>query len=199
MVELFGTCGAIGEVAAASGVEEAGPLAQRFGPDVVSIHPGLSDATPFEAAERIFSHCPTARLLFLDDSVREIHVRAALQVGAWGYWTKHASFDRIVTAVRRVAAGHKSFCPAVRRILVATPDGLRLDPCPRCPSLGGLTRREIEVLLYLARGLTVRQCAERMQLAQSTVDNHKSRLMKKLGVHKGVELAVLAIREGLLD
>src|SRR4029077_6915186 len=50
----------------------------------------------------------------------------------------------------------------------------------------------------LARGDTVRQCAGALGLAPSTIDNHKSRLMKKLGIHKASELTCRAVRDGLI-
>ncbi|HEY5313151.1 MAG TPA: LuxR C-terminal-related transcriptional regulator, partial [Pirellulales bacterium] len=64
-------------------------------------------------------------------------------------------------------------------------------------SLGQLTRREFDVLLHIAQGYTVKQCAEALGISPSTADNHKSRLMRKLRVHKTVDLARLALRCGL--
>ena len=61
-----------------------------------------------------------------------------------------------------------------------------------------LTAREIEVLQLLAEGCTVRQCADKLDLAKSTVDNHKARLMKKLELHKTVDLVRVAVRHGLI-
>lgn len=62
-----------------------------------------------------------------------------------------------------------------------------------------MTPREIEVLKLVALGHSVKDCAELLDLAPSTVDNHKARLMKKLGVHKALDLTRLAIREGLVN
>ncbi len=189
----------IGPVKAATRLEEGIKLAKRFCPDVVLIDPCLPDAGPFEVARRIRSHCPDTSFLFLDGSVSELHVCAALRAGAAGYWTKHASVDQIVGAIRRAAKGRPTFCRDVKQYLVATHKGFRFRPSGKSTALEQLTSRELEVLLNLARGLSVKQCAERMQLAPSTVDNHKTRLMKKLGVHKAVDLALLAFREGLVD
>ena len=66
-------------------------------------------------------------------------------------------------------------------------------------SLANLTLRERQVMRMLAEGKSVRQCADALGLAPSTIDNHKSRLMKKLSVHRSSQLTLLAIREGLID
>jgi len=62
-----------------------------------------------------------------------------------------------------------------------------------------LTPREVEVLVYLAQGLSVKECARVMRRSPSTIDNHKTRLMRKLGMHRVVDLARYAVREGLIS
>lgn len=65
--------------------------------------------------------------------------------------------------------------------------------------IASLTKRERQILQLVASGLTVRTVADRLGLAPSTVDNHKARIMKKLGVHKVAELTRIAMRAGLID
>lgn len=65
--------------------------------------------------------------------------------------------------------------------------------------LDQLTRRERQILPLVASGLTVRQVAEQLNLSPSTVDNHKARIMKKLGLHKVAELTRVAIRARLIE
>lgn len=139
------------------------------------------------------------RLVLLDDAVRDAHVWAALRLGASGYWTKQESFTEIVARIERVAARETVFCPAVTRRLTGEGANLKLLPDPAATQFQGLTAREFELLPYLARGLTIKQVASLMRLSPSTVDNHKSRIMKKLNVHKTAELTRLAIREGLIS
>ena len=63
----------------------------------------------------------------------------------------------------------------------------------------GITRREREVWQLIAQGLAVREVAESLGLAESTIDSHKSRLMRKLGIHKSLDLVRLAVRLGIID
>ena len=136
--------------------------------------------------------------MILDDAVRTANVRKTLALNIRGYWTKHAAFAQIAQATRRLAAGRRSFCPDVDPYLYRTRHGLRYHPAHTTDPLQALTRRETELLALLVRGLTMKKCSERMGISVNTVDNHKTRLMRKLGVHKTVDLARLAMREGLL-
>ena len=119
-------------------------------------------------------------------------------MGAWGYWTKHATFDEVCEAVRRVAAGQTTFCRRAHRHLQETPQGPHFKPSESESSIDHLTPREVEVVQHLGEGFTVKQCAEKMGLSPSTIENHKTRIMKKLQVNNVVQLIRLANREGLL-
>ena len=111
---------AAGKVEAAAGAEEAAWVTQHFAPHVILIDLALSDCDPRQVARSILDRCPASRLLLLEDGVNPAHVRVALTIGACGYWTKHASFDQLAEAVRCVAAGQSSFCPAAQKYLDPT-------------------------------------------------------------------------------
>ncbi len=198
LVGLFRTVPGIEVAATASEADEAVQLAKQSGPDVVLMNVTLPDHGAFRAAERILTCCSRTRVVFMDDSVHHANACEAVRVGGAGYWTRNATFDEITEAVRRAAAGHLTFCPAIQSQLTWTPTGPNLRPMLDNSVLGKLSPRQTEVLIQLAKGLSVKQCAQRMQLSCSAVDNYKSRLMKKLGVHKTVDLVRLAVREGLV-
>jgi len=186
------------EVAVATRAAAAVRTAQMVRPHVAVIDVTLPPADAFDTARRLLRPGRGCRILFLDVVVHYIYVRSALRVGAHGYWTKHASFDQIAEAIRRVAAGQTSFCAEVASLVVPTPAGAALRTGGNGSPLAQLTPREFEVLAHLVDGMTVKRCAIRMDLAESTVDNHKARLMRKLNVHSIVELVRLANREGIL-
>jgi DNA-binding NarL/FixJ family response regulator len=96
-----------------------------------------------------------------------------------------------------VSSGVRVFTPTIAERLVLSGSGVQLLP-PVNQLVSNLTPRELEMLVRLAQGYSVKQCASSLGIGNSTAGNHKSRLMKKLGVHKSVELARLAIREGLI-
>jgi len=199
MIQLLIGAPGIGPVTGATGIGEGTRLIGRFRPDVALVDPCLPGAVPFEIARQMQAEWGRARLLFLDGEFQEIHVRAALEAGAAGYWTKHASVDQILEAIHRAARGKPAFCRRAELYLESTPRGrLRFKSSGRSPLLDRLSAREFEVLVHLAHGRSVKECAQRMRLAPSTVDKHKTRLMRKLDARKVVELALVAYREGLV-
>ena len=198
MAMMFRTVPEVTEVAVATQPEQAMRIAKLLQPNVALVDITMPAHGGFETGRRLLAPSSDCRVLFLDASIRHAHLRYALRLGASGYWTKHATFDQIVTAVCQVAEGRTAFCPAVQDRLVETRVGPRLRPDSDGTPLENLTPRELEVLVHLADGLTLKQCAERMNLSESTADNHKSRLMGKLEVHNVVELIKLASREGLV-
>jgi two-component system, NarL family, response regulator NreC len=177
---------------------EALSVIEQSKPDVVML--GLAKQGQFwSTVQTIREQYPDIHLLILDENIRTRNIRSALALGICGYWTKHATFSQIAEAVRRLAAGRRSFCPEVDQYLFRTRHGLHYHPAHTGNPLQTLTRRETELLTLLVQGLTIKKCSERMGISVNTADNHKSRLMRKLGVHKTVELARLAVREGLIE
>lgn len=195
---LFRSTRSIEVVAAANGADEAVGFAKRYGPDVVLMDVALPDRGAFRAAERIMTSGLQTRVVFIDDSVCHANACEAVHVGGAGYWTRHATLEELTEAVRRAAAGSLTFCSAVRSRVVYDANGVRFDAAQGHGVLGKVSRREIELLTHLASGLSVRECAQRMRLANSTAKNYKSRLMKKLGARKGADLVRLAVQEGLV-
>lgn len=195
---MFRVVPEVAEVAVATTPEQAVQIAKLHQPDVLIMDAAIPSYRGFETARLLIKSSKRCRILFLDDAVNHDHIRFALQVGASGYWTKHATFDEIIVAVLQISTGREAFCPAVDEHLVRTESGLKYKTRTTGTPLESLTPRELQVLLHLVDGLSVRRCAERMKLSESTVDNHKSRLMRKLDVHSTVDLVRLAGREGLL-
>jgi DNA-binding NarL/FixJ family response regulator len=167
-------------------------------PDVVIFGLGVRHGQSWPMVKGICRQCPKTSFMILDEAVRTRNIRHALALGIRGYWTKQAAFEQIAQAVRQLADGQCSFCPDVDQYLYRTRRGLRYHPAHTDNPLQLLTPRETELLTLLASGLTLKKCSERMKISINTVDNHKTRLMRKLGVHKSVELACLAVREGLI-
>lgn len=141
---------------------------------------------------------PGVRIVVLDDLVRDVHLRRVLRLGMHGYAAKRDSFAELLEIVRAAGRGEQMFSRSARERLVATPLGWKLRTAPDVPGLHLLTVRETEVLACLAQGCTSRACSELLKISPSTVDNHKAKIMKKLNIHRMVDLAKFAMREGLV-
>jgi DNA-binding NarL/FixJ family response regulator len=197
LAELIQSTEEIEVVATAGRVDEAVRCAQEHRPAVILMDV-LPESNVFEGVKCILDHCPGTSVVLLDDSPLDANVREALRVGAGGYLTKQQPFGQISTALRQAARGDRVFTPEIARRLVLSADGVRLSMPSNESPLAELTPRETDVMIHLAQGSSVKQCAKALGIGASTVGNHKSRLMKKLNVHKTVELVHLAIRAGLV-
>jgi len=184
-------------VATASSSDEAVRCAEELQPDVALMD--VLERSVFDTANEILRRSPHTKIVLLDDAPSDSNAREALRINAAGYVTKRQPYAQIESALRQAAQGQRVFAPEIARRLVLSPSGVRLPIEASEQKLATLTHREIDVLVSLAQGNSVKQCAKLLGIGTSTVGNHKSRLMKKLGIHKTVELTRLAIREGLIS
>lgn len=185
-------------VATATDGAAAFDLVSQHRPDVLLIDVLLEARAAFHALKSLRAMDRPPRVVLLDDRVYLAHVREGLRLGALAYRTKAESCNSIASAVRHAAAGEVSFCAEIAERVVTTADGPRLTPHFRYTPLETLTQRELDVLLLIVQGATVKDCAEQLKLSPSTVDNHKTRLMHKLNMHRTVDLVRMAIRERLI-
>ena len=156
------------------------------------------DAGFFDAVHAVVRRCAPSKVVLLDERTIDAHARQALRLAVAGYLTKQQSFAQIERALREAHDGELVFVPDVAGRIQFTSDGMRLAAIGESTPLARLTAREMDVLVQIAQGLTVKECARTLGISASTVDNHKARLMRKLNIHKTVDLARLAIVHGLL-
>jgi DNA-binding NarL/FixJ family response regulator len=185
-------------VGMAANADQAIEKVMECDPNVILMDIDMPGLSSFDAAQTIGWMKPSVRIIFLSAFFHDRYIEQALKVKARGYVTKYEPPETIVAAIREVAAGGVYFSDDVRsRILVDT-SGARLanETSSRASTL---TNREIEVLRYLARGLSKKQIAAIMHISIKTVDRHSANIMTKLDLHDRVELARFAIREGLAE
>lgn len=167
-------------------------------PDVILMDIDMPGILCFDAAKTIGLRSPETRIIFLSAFFHDRYIQQALAVGAWGYITKGQSEESLVAAIRKVASGVTFFSPEVQSRMVVDSSGTRLASAVRT-RMGTLTEREVQVLRYIARGLPKKEIAQIMHISMNTVNRHTTNLMMKLDIHDRVELARLAIREGVSE
>ncbi len=171
---------------------------RRLFPQVLLVDPEAAFDLPQRAADTV-RQGHAQHTIILDRRLHEGRLAAVLSLPSTSYLTRQAGFAALVTAIIRGATrGERTFDPAFAKRVRRTSRGWRLDQAHGRPSVASLTSRELEIMELLARGRSVRECALKLKLAESTIDNHKTRLMKKLKVHKAAELTHLAIRDGII-
>ncbi len=152
--------------------------------------PGIGGIT---ALERLLAHSPDARVLMLsahDDA--QIPTRA-LRAGATGYLSKRAQPQELVRAVGIVARGQRYLDPELAPQLALAQLGGTSDP------VDALTEKEFAVFIQLANGLSVAEVASSHNLSPSTVGTHLYHIKQKLNVSNAAELALIAVRSGLIE
>jgi DNA-binding NarL/FixJ family response regulator len=185
----------VGEVANA---DEALAMAVRERPDIVIMDIDMPGLLAFDAVRTIRTRSPKTRVIVLSGFFNDRYIEEALRSEASGYLTKGETPESVVRAIRTVAAGGAYFSPEVQSRIVVDTNGAHLADTGKTRA-STLTPRELEVLRYIARGLSKKDIAGIMHLSVKTVDNHSTSLMTKLKIHDRVELTRYAIREGLAE
>jgi two-component system, NarL family, response regulator DevR len=177
-------------VGEASTEDEALRRIQALDPDVAVLDVRLESGDGISACREIRSRHPRTACLMLTSFADDEALFHAILAGAAGYVLKQIRSSDLVTAVRRVAAGDQLLDPSVTaRVL----ERLRRGP-PEDELIARLSGRERQVLALLAEGLTNRQIADRMFLAEKTVKNYVTSLLAKMGMTRRTEAAVYAAR-----
>ncbi len=180
----------VGEAASAA---EALARVPATRPDVALLDVRLGDPegpSGIEVCREIRSVHPEVACVMLTSFADDEALFASLMAGACGYLLKQVRGQDLVRGLRRVAAGESLLDPALTaRVL----ERLR-HPAPSPGPLGALSRQEQRILGLIADGLTNRQIAAEMYLAEKTVKNYVSRLLTKLGMSRRSEAAAYAAR-----
>jgi DNA-binding NarL/FixJ family response regulator len=159
-------------------------------PDVAVLDVRLPDGNGVEVCREVRSRHPEVQCLMLTSFADDEALFQAIMAGASGYLLKQIKGPDIVDAIRRVAAGQSLLDPAVtRRVL----ERLRTGP-EEDERLASLTEQERRILELIAEGLTNRQIADRVHLAEKTVKNYVSNLLAKLGMERRTQAAVYAAK-----
>jgi DNA-binding NarL/FixJ family response regulator len=188
--DLLETAGDIVVVGEASTAAEALDRVEATAPDVAVLDVRLPDGNGIEVCRELRSRHPELRCLMLTSFDDDEALFDAIMAGAAGYVLKEVRGAALIDSVRRVAAGH-SLLDA--HLTAKVFERLR-NPPPEDERLASLSEQERRILSLLADGLTNRQIAERMFLAEKTIKNYVSNVLMKLGMHRRTEAAVFAAR-----
>ncbi|MBI3954344.1 MAG: response regulator transcription factor [Chloroflexi bacterium] len=177
---------------AASG-HEALAEAKRLQPDIVLMDITLPDMNGLEAMVQIKAGVPATRVVILTMHEDKDYFFRALQAGASGYVVKGGDSENVLAALRAVEGGGVYLYPSLAKSLVTEYVG-----DTESPQVRGLSARELEVLRFIAEGLTNKEIASRLVLSITTVETYRTRIMEKLGLHTVAELVRYAVRKGII-
>ena len=180
-------------VGEAANGREAVALAATTTPDVVLMDIRMPEMDGIEATTHL---SPTAKILILTTFDLDAYVYAALGAGASGFLLKDTPPGELLSAIRTIAAGEALLAPTVTKRLI---NEFCVKPQrPPTKSLEGVTDREKEVLLLIAKGLSNTEITQQLHLSVGTVKTHIGRLLHKLHARDRAQLVITAYESGLV-
>ncbi|MBW4705664.1 MULTISPECIES: response regulator transcription factor [unclassified Micromonospora] len=190
LADLLQSSGDIEVVGESGSAQEASRRIPALRPDVAILDARLPDGNGIDVCRDVRAVDSSIKGLILTSYEDDEALFAAIMAGAAGYVLKQIRGTDLVDAVRRVAAGQSLLDPAITtRVLERIRSGVEQ---PR--ELKSLTEQERRILEYVAEGLTNREIAGKMFLAEKTVKNYVSSVLAKLGLERRTQAAVLATR-----
>jgi DNA-binding NarL/FixJ family response regulator len=167
---------------------EAAALAEETKPDVVIMQVQIPFERARETLTRMRAVSPPPKVVIVTMFEEPRYIRELMDLGASAYLLKSSSSEQLIGAVRAAV-----FDPKGENVIVGMPLEA-LEKAGEEPE-GTLSARELEILLLMSRGLTNRQIATRLYLAEATVKRHLANVYEKMGVHSRGE----ATRKALTD
>jgi len=178
-------------VGEASNAREALDQDAALAPDVVVLDIALPGVSGIETLRRLIAHRPRARVLIFSMYQDGIYATHAFNAGALGYLSKASAPERLVGAVRAVAADQRYLSPDVAQAMAQSSATAK-------QLANALSVRELEVLRMLAHGYGVEQIAERLGVSPKTAANHQTAIRQKLGAGSALQLILIAQQFGLI-
>jgi len=180
-------------VAEAESGEQGIKMYGEVHPDVVVMDITMPGIGGLEAIERIMAKDGQAKILVLSAHEDSVHPKRVLNAGALGYLTKRSAAEELIKAIRTVA-GRKKYLEAGVAQQMAI-EQLSGEQSP----VDVLSPREFEVFIALAKGNTTKAIATTLCLSERTVGTHLYNIKQKLGASTSADLALTAMRCGLID
>ncbi|MGH7919214.1 MAG: response regulator [Candidatus Dormibacteraceae bacterium] len=174
--------------------QQALDLVTEVQPDVVLMDLRLPRLDGGVAAARIVTLHPQVKVLFLTSVIADTEIVHAIESGVSGYLLKVSEPDAIVPSILAALSGEwiMDWAVAKRMLKIVTGDS-------GIPSRGDLTRRELEILKLLARGMSNKQMAHQLTISDKTVRNHITRIYEKLDIADRAHAVLYAVRQGLIE
>lgn len=184
-------------VGEASSAQEATELAVSLAPDVILLDQDMPGLASIEAIKLIKARQPKAEIIVLAEHIRDEEPFLTIEAGATGYVLKDISPENLARAIEGVCNGRTLMHPHVARQLVERFRVLAREKNGKDGAhLGGLTTRELEILLEMAKGATDREIAHKIFVSTTTVKSHIRSIFRKIGARNRTQAVVYVLKNG---
>ena len=187
-------------VGQAGNAREAIRAVKNIKPDLVLLDLALPDKSGLEVSQEIRKISPSTHIMIVSMHSKVDYIVKAFQAGATGYMTKESATEGLLQGIERVLNGDyfmdSSVSHTVVKKLMQTPEKeMKITDT----NYESLTPREQEVMVLLAEGYSAKEASAKLFISPKTVENHRTSIMNKLGLHSTLELVRYAARLGLVD
>ncbi len=170
-------------------------ICKKEKPDVLLLDISMPSMNGIEVLRRLFKHNLDTKVIVLTIHDEKAYLVETMSLGVKGYVLKDADSDILLEAIRTVADGEIYIYPSMRKYLDKTTKKIIISG--KSEVFDMLTARELEIIKFLADGLSNKDIAESLYISEKTVKNHVSNIFKKLGVNDRTSAAIYAIKKGL--
>lgn len=173
--------------------EDAVRQFQALAPDVLVMDISMPGIGGLEAIDRVLAKNARQKILVLSAHEDVMHARRVLKAGATGYLTKRSAADVLMDAIRTVHKGQTFLEPQIAQAMAMEQVSGSKSP------VDTLSEKEFKVFIALAKGQSVQEIADVMSLSPRTIGTHLYNIKQKLNAGNSAELAMIAIRAGLVE
>ncbi len=175
-------------------------VASEMKPDLVVVDISLPDKSGIQVTREIRGILPKARVMVISMHSKIDYVTESLKSGASGYLIKETASDMLIQGLQKVAKGEYFLDNSLSQEIVSNLIGFSAKEQSMSDiAYRDLTSREQEVMRLLVEGFTSKEISDKLCISPKTVENHRTNIMNKLGIHRTVELIRYAARLGLID
>ena len=179
------------------GEAESGEIAvklfQELKPDIIVMDITMPGIGGLEAIDRIMAKDKNTKILVLSAHEDSVHPKRALNAGAMGYLTKRSAAEELIKAIKSIHQGKRYLEPNIAQQMAITQLSGESNP------IEILSDREFDVFIALAKGKSTNEIADTLCLSPRTVGTHLYNIKQKLNANNSAEIALIAIRCGLID
>jgi len=189
------------EVAGEAGNGRQGlQMAKKLNPDLALVDVSLPDQSGLELIRDILKFSPKTRVMIVSMHSKIDYIVKAFQAGALGYLVKESAAEMLLEGIDQLLKGYYFMDTSVSHQVVKKLVGLPArEAIATGTSYDALTPREQEIMALLAEGMSTSQVGDKLFISPKTAENHRSNIMRKLGLHSKIELVRYAAKLGLID
>ena len=173
--------------------EVAIKLFQELKPDIIVMDITMPGIGGLEAIDRIIAKDKNTKILVLSAHEDSVHPKRVLNAGAMGYLTKRSAAEELIKAIKSIHQGKRYLEPNIAQQMAITQLSGETNPVEI------LSDREFEVFIALAKGKSTNEIADTLCLSPRTVGTHLYNIKQKLNANNSAEIALIAIRCGLIE